>query len=514
MILDNLVQCSEEQEDIWFQRHMMSSGLVASHYHTLLSAIFRSLELCHVEVCLPVYLPSSTHIDSPQRYVSLYQFVLNHICEYLKCRSDRVFKAANKELLSVLLKMHPTSSLAAADCLYFIARSGPTALRWHYAHLLMTLNQEFHKAMPVGHPISSLSSLVSRVINLLTSDQQVKLLSVFPPSDNISLWVDVNLDNMAPGSAGEAVEVLVPCCLKTLHNFRQQTTPTISNAAIVIPSLKCLENILRHGQTASLLTPQQGAMVLELVSALWRSCPIEISFTDQSSKGQDVTQLYLAELLSVTSCIVDQLETKLLFKILQIINKAVKGSPSDGFVLTVVHLLQHLGPVKIPPSFEQGQMLRKIADTFATVLSHQRAEVRHCAMVAFTKFAEQTSHEAVVPECLAQQEGLKDRMVAFLQEIPHNHENRKFDTIAFLRKQKQDLQRKMTEDFNSYTGPQLLSIQSMEPLKKRQRQDTGPANQAELFQAALLKLEEAAAMFEEAERQGSIPDSVKTPAAY
>lgn len=34
--------------------------------------------------------------------------------------------------------------------------------------------------------------------------------------------------------------------------------------------------------------------------------------------------------------------------------------------------------------------------------------------------------------------------------------------------------------------------------------------QAELFQAALLKLEEAAAMFEEAARQGSIPDSVKT----
>lgn len=69
---------------------------------------------------------------------------------------------------------------------------------------------------------------------------QVKLLSVFPPSDNISLWVDVNLDNMAPGSAGEAVEVLVLCCLKTLHNFRQQTTPTISNAAIVVSLLPYL----------------------------------------------------------------------------------------------------------------------------------------------------------------------------------------------------------------------------------------------------------------------------------
>lgn len=42
----------------------------------------------------------------------------------------------------------------------------------------------------------------------------------------------------------------------------------------------------------------------------------------------------------------------------------MKGSPSDGFVLTVVHLLQHLGPVKIPPSFEVAHSVQFVVGFF------------------------------------------------------------------------------------------------------------------------------------------------------
>nr|KAG5712084.1 hypothetical protein BaRGS_020810 [Batillaria attramentaria] len=42
--------------------------------------------------------------------------------------------------------------------------------------------------------------------------------------------------------------------------------------------------------------------------------------------------------------------------------------------------------------------------------------VQHAALLSFTGFAEQTAYEAVVPECLAQKQGLQEKVTAFLQK--------------------------------------------------------------------------------------------------
>ena len=69
------------------------------------------------------------------------------------------------------------------------------------------------------------------------------------------------------------------------------------------------------------------------------------------------------------------------------------------------------------PRFQQGQILRKISDVFAAGLTHKTASVQYAALEAFTRFAEHTAYEAVVPECLAQHEGLQDKVAAFLQKV-------------------------------------------------------------------------------------------------
>ena len=43
--------------------------------------------------------------------------------------------------------------------------------------------------------------------------------------------------------------------------------------------------------------------------------------------------------------------------------------------------------------------------------------VRQAALESFTKFAEQTVHETVVPDCMNRQSSLQDTVVAFLNKV-------------------------------------------------------------------------------------------------
>lgn len=84
-----------------------------------------------------------------------------------------------------------------------------------------------------------------------------------------------------------------------------------------IPPLQCIQSIVSNTTAAGQVSPQEGAQVLDVVSALWRVIPLEHPFTASSGGDADVRDCYLAALLSLTSDVMDQLDTKLLLQVLE-----------------------------------------------------------------------------------------------------------------------------------------------------------------------------------------------------
>jgi hypothetical protein len=66
---------------------------------------------------------------------------------------------------------------------------------------------------------------------------------------------------------------------------------------------------------------------------------------------------------------------------------------------------------------QQSQILNKVPEIFNNLLSDSDFVVQHMALKAFTKFAEVTIHESVVPQCIQDNQRLQNSVVAFLNKV-------------------------------------------------------------------------------------------------
>lgn len=62
-------------------------------------------------------------------------------------------------------------------------------------------------------------------------------------------------------------------------------------------------------------------------------------------------------------------------------------------------------------------MLKRLSDLFVATLTSSDLFIYHHGLSAFTKFAEETLHEAVVPSCIEDQPGLQDCVVQFINKV-------------------------------------------------------------------------------------------------
>lgn len=62
-------------------------------------------------------------------------------------------------------------------------------------------------------------------------------------------------------------------------------------------------------------------------------------------------------------------------------------------------------------------MLKRLSELFVTILTSCDLFIHHHGLSAFTKFAEETLHEAVVPSCIEDQPGLQDYVVQFINKV-------------------------------------------------------------------------------------------------
>lgn len=66
---------------------------------------------------------------------------------------------------------------------------------------------------------------------------------------------------------------------------------------------------------------------------------------------------------------------------------------------------------------QQPEMLKRLSELFVTTLTSCDLFIHHHGLSAFTKFAEETLHEAVVPSCIEDQPGLQDYVVQFINKV-------------------------------------------------------------------------------------------------
>jgi hypothetical protein len=66
---------------------------------------------------------------------------------------------------------------------------------------------------------------------------------------------------------------------------------------------------------------------------------------------------------------------------------------------------------------QQSQILNKVPEIFNNLLSDSDFVVQHMALEAFTKFAEVTIQESVVPQCIQDNQRLQNSVVAFLNKV-------------------------------------------------------------------------------------------------
>ena len=66
---------------------------------------------------------------------------------------------------------------------------------------------------------------------------------------------------------------------------------------------------------------------------------------------------------------------------------------------------------------QQSQILNKVPEIFNNLLSDSDFVVQRMALEAFTKFAEVTIHESVVPQCIQDNQRLQNSVVAFLNKV-------------------------------------------------------------------------------------------------
>ncbi|KAK7095268.1 FIGNL1-interacting regulator of recombination and mitosis-like [Littorina saxatilis] len=468
MVLDEVSQASVDVVAHWLGKSSCSPG--SEPGSNLLSAIFSSLNSCHVELCLPVFLPGPPCEGKPQRTVSLYQYVVEHVCGFIASCPAKLFHIIEEGLLDALLGPNPISSQAAADCWCFLARYGTAALCWQHAQYLLSLVLQVHRSAPHSSSNSALTSLLCRLVKFLTPQHQRELLSLVPPRSNVRVWSVVGVSAVSGAVSGDLSHGLLSACLQSLHTFSQSSHPSLMDAAAVIPPLQCIHSIVSNTTTAGQVSPQEGAQVLDVVSALWRVIPLEHPFTASSGGDADVRDCYLAALLSLTSDVMDQLDTKLLLQVLVMAHRLLTTTSSHHLCAAVLHLMQALGPLKFPPSFEQGQILRKISELFSAGLAHKSASVQYAALEAFTRFAEHTVYEDVVPECLAQHEALQDKVAAFLQKVPYPVGDG-FDTVQYLREQQRGFFNRTVISPGRATVPENQPDNTSQPQCKRQRLD-------------------------------------------
>ncbi|KAJ6653872.1 hypothetical protein lerEdw1_008620 [Lerista edwardsae] len=417
----------------------------------LLVALFLSLQQCSGELSLPVSLADVTGPGQAEGPVTLYQYVCIHLCTFITSLSVSHFFLLECFLLETVLGSNMITALLAMDAWCFLARYGTADLCAHYAFIIANLVEFTQKFLP-------------KETNNLLLWQHLSLKALEP-----LLRKQVAHDLFVTGLAQcqewlsneRPLEELsqVNLCLSAWLSMCQTAGETLEEGqqTALIGAVGQLLTVLhatqaqRHvdmeqddeGCKAGFWSSLSAANLLPDVSTSATLHPKVTASTSNSGKKLCDSEACLAY---TDGCLANSFSVE----IASVDQKQEDGEEERSTGLTSPVLLRARGPVgcmclcacallalgtlpepadsagRCQPLEHNGrcfhlqsglkvQILSKMSCLFASLLACSNWLIHQHALEAFTQFAEETSHEDILPQCFNTEE-IKSKVVCFLSK--------------------------------------------------------------------------------------------------
>ncbi|XP_064576267.1 FIGNL1-interacting regulator of recombination and mitosis isoform X2 [Zonotrichia leucophrys gambelii] len=405
-IMDKLSSQPEEVQTLWNTGKSLS----------LLSALFLSFQQCCVELSLPVCLPQVLSPGQPAVPISLYHYVCVHLCSFIASTLPSHFPQLERALLEAVLGSSMITSLLAMDSWCFLARYGTAELCAHHVNVIAHLV----KAWPSDCcQAPALAVLLRRMLFLMAPEHQVEFAREFPPeeAENLAVWQHVSLRAL---SADLRARVLSQLCSAGLQRCRQWLSS--GRALGGLPPVNTALSALLAACTSAdaTLEAELQNSVLGMLTQFW-------SFLQAKQVSDEpCLQKTLCLLLHLLEVFIQALDAQLMTQVFALQSSLLQLHPPDHVRLAMLDFLSSMGKVFIPQE-AQRQVVPQLSCLFASLLADQTWLIHQHALEAFTRFAEETRHEDVVPWCLNSEEA-KNKVVNFLDKTRQVEETREART--------------------------------------------------------------------------------------
>lgn len=460
-IMDKLPSQSEDVQTLWCTG---SNFTDKTSKLSIFKAFFHSFQQCSAELSLPVRLQGVIMKGGAPGEMTLYQFGCVHLSVYIASILPLNFSYLECALLDAVLSPSMLTSLLAMDSWCFLARYGTAELCAHHVFLLA----QMIKSCPGDCcQLYNLSMLLRRLLFLMASDHQIEFIREFPvgEAENLVVWQHVFLkafkSELRKQVANDIISVGITLCKRWLSdqygygNFEQLNTSLSAFLAVCNPQDKYLE------------TDQQYA-VSEVIGNIWALLDLK----------KVNTQPYLHQTMSLFVSLLGNytqvLESQIITQVVSLAASLHQLDPPDHVLFAVLFFLVCLGKVFISQDM-QSRVLPELSALFAALLSNHSWLIHQHALEAFTQFAEETSHEDVVPQSLCSEE-VKGKVVNFLNKINPSAETEE-SRLGRIKHEKDVIQKYFIQKESSDGREEVLNAK---PSAKRARQEHPHSKQYEL----------------------------------
>ncbi|XP_030351512.1 uncharacterized protein C1orf112 homolog isoform X3 [Strigops habroptila] len=414
-IMDKLSSQPEEVQTLWNTGKSLS----------LFSALFFSFQQCSGELSLPVCLPEVISTGQLAVPITLYHYVCVHLCSFIASTLPSHFPQLEYALLDAVLGSSMITSLLAMDSWCFLARYGTAELCAHHvaviAHLMhcpLILIQI--KSWPSDcYQVSALGVLLRRMLFLMAPDHQVEFAHKFVPEEveNLAVWQHISLKALNPDLRKRVACQLCVAglaqCRRWLNSRRALGELRSVNTALSVLLAAC-------SFADDTLEAELQASVLGVLGQFWTFLQAK------QVSDEPCLQQTLCLLLHLLEFFIQALDAQLIMQVFAIQSSLFQLDPPDHVRLAMVDFLSSMGKVFIPQE-AQRQVVPQLSCVFASLLADQTWLIHQHALEAFTHFAEETSHEDIVPLCLNSEE-TKNKVVSFLAKTRQVEETREART--------------------------------------------------------------------------------------
>ncbi|XP_061441358.1 FIGNL1-interacting regulator of recombination and mitosis isoform X4 [Rhineura floridana] len=370
----------------------------------LFAALFLSLQQCSGELSLPVCLPAVMGTEQAKDLVTFYHYVCIHLSIFITSLSVSHFHLLECSLLETILGPYMITAVLAMDAWCFLARYGTADLCAHHAFIIAHLI----KACPSGcFQDTLLGVLLRRLVFLMSADHQVRFTQQFPPkeTENLLLWQHLSLQALIPHLRQQVAHELFVAgftqCQEWLNSKRSlEELPQMNTALSALLSLcQTAGETLELGQRTALVgTVDQFLIVLHATQVSSLPC----------------LQQTFCLMFRLLQFFIQMLEPELLIQIFTLQTSLLQPNPPDHVLIATLDFLSSVGILVIPPDF-QIQVLSKLSCLFSSLLANSNWLIHQHAIEAFTQFAEGTSNEVILSQCLNSEE-IKSKVVGFLSK--------------------------------------------------------------------------------------------------